>query len=39
VYKRQFYTRWGDWLPELCAIIGVMLLFLAALRRTPVALK
>ncbi len=34
-----FYTRWGDWLPELCAIIGVMLLFLAALRRTPVALK
>jgi apolipoprotein N-acyltransferase len=31
----SMYTRWGDWLPELCAAIGLILLLVAALRRRP----
>ena len=31
----SIYTRWGDWLPELCAAIGLILLLMAALRRRP----
>jgi apolipoprotein N-acyltransferase len=33
------YTRWGDWLPELCAVISLILLLMALLRRAPVELK
>jgi apolipoprotein N-acyltransferase len=29
------YALWGDWLPELCAAIGLILLLMAALRRRP----
>jgi apolipoprotein N-acyltransferase len=29
------YALWGDWLPELCAGIGLILLLMAALRRKP----
>jgi apolipoprotein N-acyltransferase len=33
------YTRWGDWLPGLCAVVSVILLLMALLGRAPVALK
>jgi len=32
---KSIYARWGDWLPELCAAIGLILLLMAALRRRP----
>ena len=30
------YTRWGDWLPGLCAVVSLILLLMALLRRAPV---
>ena len=33
------YARWGDWLPEACAVVSLILLLVTALRRAPVALK
>jgi len=33
------YTRWGDWLPELCVAVSLILLLTALLRREPVELK
>src|SRR3984893_8357701 len=35
----SIYTRWGDWLPELCAVVSLILLLMALLRRRPIALK
>jgi apolipoprotein N-acyltransferase len=32
---KTIYASWGDWLPELCAVIGLILLLMAALRRRP----
>ena len=32
---KSIYASWGDWLPELCAAIGLILLLMVALRRTP----
>ena len=34
-----FYTRWGDWLPEICSIVSFGLLFVALLRRTGAGLQ
>jgi len=34
-----FYTRWGDWLPEICAIVSLGLLLAALLRRTRAGLQ
>jgi len=33
------YTRWGDWLPELCVGVSVIFLLVALLRGRPVELK
>jgi len=33
---KTVYAQWGDWLPELCAAISLILLFMAAFRRRPV---
>jgi apolipoprotein N-acyltransferase len=33
------YMRWGDWLPELCIAVSLILLLMALLRRAPVELK
>ena len=33
----SLYARWGDWLPELCALISILLLIWAAFRRAPAA--
>jgi apolipoprotein N-acyltransferase len=33
---KTIYASWGDWLPELCAAIGLIFLLMAALRRRPV---
>jgi len=30
------YTRWGDWLPWICALVSLFVLFLASARREPV---
>jgi apolipoprotein N-acyltransferase len=29
------YTRWGDWLPWMCALVSLFVLFLASVRREP----
>lgn len=34
-----FYTRWGDWLPEICAIVSLGLLLVSLLRRTRAGLQ
>lgn len=34
---KTIYAEWGDWLPELCAAIGLVLLLIAAARRLPFA--
>ena len=33
---KTIYARWGDWLPELCAGISLILLVMAGLRRAPI---
>lgn len=35
---KTIYALWGDWLPELCVAIGLILLLMAALRRRPFGL-
>jgi apolipoprotein N-acyltransferase len=34
-----FYTRWGDWLPEICGVVSVLLLLVALRRPAPVGLQ
>jgi hypothetical protein len=29
----SLYTRWGDWLPEICAVVSLILLLFAWVRR------
>ena len=31
----SLYARWGDWLPETCAVIGLLLLLAASFRPRP----
>ena len=34
-----FYTRWGDWLPEICSVVSLALLIMALRRRTPAGIQ
>jgi apolipoprotein N-acyltransferase len=33
------YTRWGDWLPEICGVVSLALLIMALCRRTQPGLQ
>jgi apolipoprotein N-acyltransferase len=35
----SLYTRWGDWLPGLCAVVSLILLPMAWFRRAPNGVK
>lgn len=34
-----FYTRWGDWLPEICGVVSLAFLIMALRRRTQAAIQ
>jgi apolipoprotein N-acyltransferase len=34
-----FYTRWGDWLPEICSVVSLAVLIMALRRRAQAGLQ